>query len=436
MINPGLACLIAAGLRLWGSDALWAGNLVILLSSLTVLGLTYGLFLTCTDRPTAVLMTCLLAVCRNLYYHSFLILTDVPFLVGAMLFLLGFARLEAGRRRVWLSWLLLILGGAVMTLFRLVAFTFFGAVGILLLWRLAHSPQRLRWLAVGGALTVVLLLALVLDPRRSPGHRLMPKERQAVELICQLGPAMRGAVADRLPHVAAKETTIAMFGINVGPVAGIPFALAAVACLPLLFRRQPLWGLLVLVFLFQWLVFFFDGRYFLAVMPLWVYAWWLGTRWVYMHIGGRRGTALFVALLSFYVTSNLLRDGKVIWQQRHADPLTVYDRGRYLGLPQLGQWLHEHTAAGATILIEDTKLDEALSFFSRRTALAVEDLAARPKSQAGLTITHVITPAGAAMTSILRARGLAIGQMVGQVPRDSRPPWVVSVVKPLASPAK
>jgi hypothetical protein len=311
-------------------------------------------------------------------------------------------------------------------------------VGLLLLWRLAHSPQRLRWLAVAGALTVVLALAFGLDPRRGPGHRLMPKERQAVDLLYGVGPALHAAATDRLPHVVAKETTKAIFGTNLESLGSLPFALAACACLPLLVRRHRLWGLLVLVFLLQWLLFFFEHRYFLAVMPLWVYAWWLGARWVHDRVaGGRRhGAVLFLArflfagLMVLYVGGNLIRDGKVLWQQRRADPLSVYEDGRYRGVPELGRWLRVHTPAGATILMDDPMLDEAVGFFSRRHVIARDEYRA-PPGPAVAAVTYVVSPVGAATAADLRAHGLRVGEAIGQVPRGAgAAAWVVTTVTP------
>src|SRR6185503_10451006 len=105
-------------------------TLFVLACGAATLFLAYQLFKLHVGRPTAVLLTTLLAVTETFYRYCFQIVTDMPFLVGLLAVLLGYERLlppgrsdettgEPPRRRpAWWAWCLLFLGTLVMCAFR------------------------------------------------------------------------------------------------------------------------------------------------------------------------------------------------------------------------------------------------------------------------------------------------------------------------------
>ena len=89
-------------------------------------------------RPTAVLVTASFAVCETCLRYGFQIVTDTPFLVALLVYLLGYERL-VGRpvvrpglpdRTRWLGWPMLIVATLLMVTFRPATMTFVGSVGL------------------------------------------------------------------------------------------------------------------------------------------------------------------------------------------------------------------------------------------------------------------------------------------------------------------
>src|SRR5687767_15127646 len=95
---PGLPALIAGTLKLFGTDNLVAAHAVMLLVALCALGLTYRLFLLHADRPTAVAVTLLLGFSRTFYRYAFELMSDMPFLLGVLAFLVGYESLVHRRK--------------------------------------------------------------------------------------------------------------------------------------------------------------------------------------------------------------------------------------------------------------------------------------------------------------------------------------------------
>jgi hypothetical protein len=89
-VEPALPYVISFGFRLFGPDAFWPTMIVLLLTAFAALALFYRLMTLHAGRPTAVVLTTLLAVNESFYRYPFHLFTDTPFLVGVLLFLLGY----------------------------------------------------------------------------------------------------------------------------------------------------------------------------------------------------------------------------------------------------------------------------------------------------------------------------------------------------------
>jgi 4-amino-4-deoxy-L-arabinose transferase-like glycosyltransferase len=441
-INPGLPYVLAGLFRLCGPDAFWAANLFMLLTALAALALNYWLFLLHAGRPLAVFITFLLGCSWNFYFHAFQILTDMPFLVGVLLFLIGMERMERphlGRR--WLNWVLLLSGLGIMSAFRMVVVTVLAAAVFYLLYRVVRSHQRLRYATIGLAAVTVVAAAWLLDPRRPAPGRLMPKEKQVVEDLYQhLGGTLRVAVTQRIPDMVGKETTKAIYGTNLGPLLGWTFALPLLACAAALIRRQVFWGLVVLVFLLQWPLFYFEHRYFLAVQPLWIYSLYLGGVWFAGFFNPARAGRIIVYLLALYFVGNLSQIGRTIWVQRHSDPLWVYDGGKYAGLPEFGRAIQAATPGGAVLLMRPAlalDLTEPLTYLAgdRRRAVAF-DLFNAAVTESALTNVYVVWERDQAAPPIAvgerQKSWLQPGPPLLQTPHPPHsPPWTLRRLTPL-----
>ena len=113
--EPGLPYVIGLSFRWFGADNYVPLTLFVLACGMLSLVLAYHLFRLHAGRPTAVLLTVLLAVTETFYRYCFQIVTDAPFLVGLMAFLLGYeAIVGRGTGRQWWAWALIPAGTLVM----------------------------------------------------------------------------------------------------------------------------------------------------------------------------------------------------------------------------------------------------------------------------------------------------------------------------------
>src|SRR5438477_7201518 len=159
-VEPGLPYLVSFGFRLFGPDAFWPTLLVLLASAFAALALFYRLMLIHADRPTAVVLTTLLALNETFYRYPLHLFTDTPFLVGVLLFLLGYEIVFQNHRpRRWPPWLFMATGVFIMVSTRPAVWTFLGALFATIAWYVVRGPNRLR---VRHVAIAVLAVACVL----------------------------------------------------------------------------------------------------------------------------------------------------------------------------------------------------------------------------------------------------------------------------------
>ena len=122
---PGLPLLFAGVFRLLHTQSVVPLLVLMMLLAWAGLGLSYRLFLLHSGRPTAVMVTLGLGMTRLFYRYSFELLSDMPFLVAVLAFLVGFESIFFARRRDprheprWFDWVFLIGGlGMAMSMAR------------------------------------------------------------------------------------------------------------------------------------------------------------------------------------------------------------------------------------------------------------------------------------------------------------------------------
>jgi hypothetical protein len=90
LVFPGIPLLFAGLFKLFGTASLVPHHVVMLALGAAALGLTYRLFLLHAGRPMAVLVTFLVGVSQTFYRYNFELLSDLPFMLAVMAFLVGY----------------------------------------------------------------------------------------------------------------------------------------------------------------------------------------------------------------------------------------------------------------------------------------------------------------------------------------------------------
>jgi hypothetical protein len=391
---PGVPWMFAGLFKVFGTGGVLPHLIVMPLLGAAALALCYRLFLLHTGRAVAVLVTLALGVSRTFYRYNFELLSEVPFLLGVLAFLVGWESVlhrrregvqpgddpTRGRHR-WFDWLLLFGGLGVAVITRPTMWALLLAAASALPFWAVERP--IRWRRV----VVVILAALIAAAAAMAYIRRAGAAGYEHDLITtateRTGDLARLALTETGPALLQPSAFEALFGFDLGtlqlayvglgdhniPVA-IPFSLVVIACGLALFRRRPIWGLFVGFTLLMMLVRVVHVRYFLQVLPLLIYGFWLLTVDVYRRIGTpRRARAAFVGMVVMLLGVNALRSLAFVVEQRHVPFVAHYKGGAFVPILGVADEMRRHTPAGAWVLAPE-KTDRILTNLSGRFVAA------------------------------------------------------------------
>ena len=223
-----------------------------------------------------------------------------------------------------------------------------------------------------------------------------------------------------------------------------------------LFRYRALWGFLVIC-TFAMLVLFQAplDRYFVAVIPLMVFAWWKFMVWVNNRLPANWGNWLFMVLFLGGMGCNLARIGEMVVEQRRRPFLASYRFGRYESLDRIAQRIAENTQRHDWIVVGPDQA-RILTLTSRRNVVENTEIEVTKAMIAHHPVFALMGPSWAesmdprhkdaqktddwaktrdATEVWLSARGLTLGPAVTeplQGPYDKHP-WILYKAVPITS---
>jgi hypothetical protein len=378
LVFPGLPLTFAGLFKVFGTDTLVPQHLAMLLMGAAALALTYRLFLLHAGRPMAVLVTLLVGVCQTFYRYNFELLTDLPFMLSVMAFLVGYEGVvhrhahddptptpyPRGKPH-WIDWPLLLVGLCAAVVMRPTMIALLIAVAGAAMWPMLRG--KVSW----GGIAVFVIVALAgvafyhFDPRGSGGG---DYERMLLrpDLLAE---RWHRAVHYNLPKLFHPTVAEAVFAVDFSPLGNMLISAVLILTSFSLFRAHVLWGLLVVMTVAMLVAVEVHVRYLLFVLPLLVYAWFRVLMWVNQRFSRPVGDRLFAVVLLVFVGTNMVRCGKIIIEQRWLpSPLVVYKSGRFESLPEIARVVRDHTESRAWILVRH-KLGRILTFASGRYAV-------------------------------------------------------------------
>jgi hypothetical protein len=389
--EPGLPFIISLSFRWFDPGNYLPIHLFMLGCGLASLVLVYHLFRLHAGRPTAVFMTILLAITETFYRYNFQIVTDTPFMVGILCFLLGYealnpreeARATAAQTRwaPWWGWVAIAAGTVIMCAFRPTIMTFIGALGIATLYHLVRGPHRLRH-ALILALTIACFIAFrAADPRRAtPGEAAHREDRLKSLLTERRSWAMHRAFTRFIPEMLSEHTPEAILGVEFGAGIDQVVSVAVIALGLLLVTRRVLWGAWVAATVAQMAFWLPRERYFLPILPLVQFAIWRAGLCLESRINGQAGAVALIGIILLLTVPNLVQDGTFIYEQRLRG-VSATDRrdpgGR--ALIEMGE-LIARTAGDQDIIVAEPARE--LTYFSRCKVIAPPRSLRQPPSPA------------------------------------------------------
>lgn len=371
-IYPGLPLLLAGIDKVFGpQDPLRPTAALLIMMALAGLTLVvvYHLIKLHCPQWLAVAVTTGLGINSLFLESAHELMTDLPFLLGISLFLLGIARLSrAARARQLALPLLLALTGALLAVSTRPTFWFLALAWLATcLLGMLRSPKRLLY---GLGLAAMLLLAVgwfLIDPRLA-GHILDGKYEAAVyNHLTQLSSV---DWRQRLDKTFDRHLPEAFFGFELFYPLGILLCPLLLLAIGLLLRRSTLWGLYVLVTLATTLLLGNVPRYYLMVMPLLLAAWGLFLAHIARRLARWRFAPDLVLLLGLglVTTSNLLQSMGFVLEQRGITRdferkafLDTYRHGKMRPVVQLAQMIAAHVPQGQRVLGPEERITSYLS---------------------------------------------------------------------------
>jgi len=370
---PGLPRLFAGVFLLFHSDKTLAPLILMLLIGFGALALTYRLFLLCTDRPTAVLLTFGVGISRLFYRYCFELLSDMPFLLGVMAFLVGFEAVfyrsdpdnpDRPAKVAWHDWCFLVGGFFVAVVMRPTMWALCIAAFFALVWAAIRGPHRKRPLIVCGILcgAVFFFYLKVRHAENSLGQY----EESFNYRFSHFSSLIHTMFVEYAPRLFEPTLAQSLFGTRLGPGLNTVFGIIILALGFSLLWFRPLWGLWVGMTVAVVLIAIRPlDRYFLEVLPLLVFAWWKGLVWFERRFHGRWASIVFISLFLLGATTNLLRVGEFIIEQRRLPFLEYYKEGRFASIDKVTKMLKHRVQPDAWV-IAPPKVARILTFLTDR----------------------------------------------------------------------
>ena len=362
--EPALPALVGASFRLFGEGDFRPVMAAMLLMAGAALALNYWLFRLHAGRPTAVVVTSLLAVCENFFRYAYHLFTDLPFLVGVLAFLVGYERVVKDVRRLpWLGWVLMAAAVTWMAAFRPIVITFLGALSLAVAWHVVRGRQRRRHLLVLALAVASFLVFRFVDPRRSSVAQADYRESKLKTLLTERGGFLaRRALTVSLPMVLDEHVPEAVFALDLGRwVDAVPSAVVLGLAVALV-RVRALWGLWVAATLAQLVIWVPRERYLLPVLPLILYALWRSCAGLSSR-PGRWGGVAAAALLALLTVPNLAMSARFAVRQHTAGFYEEVGGGQYFSFRELAEQIRKNTEPEDLVMADEHRV---LAYFSGR----------------------------------------------------------------------
>lgn len=448
---PGMPWVFAGLFKVFGTGSLLPADVLMLSCGLATLALVYRLFLLHAGRPTAVLVTVMLALSRTFFRYSFELMSDMPFLMGATAFLVGYEavfyrRYDADVRGSsaggpqpdprakprWYDPVLLLAGLGIAMVTRPTMWALLAAVVAAVVLSLFTRPLRRGWVIVGVGFIAAALTAGVLfytlDPRRGE-HQADAGDYERVfieSLTSDPGGLARTMLRRNLPEILHPGAAEAVFGVDWGHLAigawwiplGLVPSLLSIAAGLWLFRRRLLWGMWVAMTVVMMLATLVEVRYFLQVLPLLLYGWWLAFAWLDRRMTGLKWLELLpMAALLALVGVNAGRSVSLTVEQHSKPFLDGYRRGKYALVPELTTLLKSQTPEQAWVMVPERQLGRILTYTSGRYAVEPGPVTQlNPDTQ----VVYVLEPLEDDARQWMRTLRMGVGEPVGPPVRGRR----------------
>ncbi len=376
---PGIPYLVAGMMKLFGEHAIAVSLALIVAMALAALAVCYRLFRIIVSPGVAVIATLAVSVNYKLYALSFSILTDVPFLLGSLLVLLGAAwsglapaprvaddAAEITRRQKRLGWVLMSIGLPLCAVMRPTFYALAGGLLLAAVIQIIRTRTLKRGIAVGA---VVMFIALVM------GALLQADPRRAVSTSDVYEQAIfwhfRFAIDDptialrNIWNIITPELPTAFFAFSWSPFLDPIACVLVIGATAWTLWRWPLAMLWIAGTLLPQVLVDPEPRYMLPIIPLLTVSWWHSATRISTHLG--QHTANTITIAAFLTFSpHVGRDIGQVWAEQYRRPfMAYYEGGRMQAVDEVAQAIRERVPPDAVVIAPD-KSSQILTWLTDR----------------------------------------------------------------------
>ncbi len=373
---PGLPYFLASIDKVFGrQDPLQprAALVIMMILGLLTLAVIYYLVRTYFPPWVAISVTFGVAINNQFLQQTHELMTDLPFLLGACMTMLGIARIPTAAtmpRRI--GFVALIVLGAILAItmrptYWALFFAWLGACFVGLL----HSRRRLAWGIGLGIAAGILLLWIALDPRSAT--RSLTGGRYEKKVVATLRHLKDVKWRDNLSRLSTRHLPEFFFGLEmpmpIGPIICGTLLVSSI----LLVRKSPFWGLYVAVTLAMTIVLGGAARYYLMILPLLLLGWAVFAQWISRHSARLWrlpyfGELVLLFWLSLATVPHLVHDAGLILEQHgytrnftHQGFLNLYREGRARQLVAISKEVSQRVPQGEVVLGLEPRITTYLS---------------------------------------------------------------------------
>lgn len=402
----GLPWLIAATFRVFGLDNVAPILVIMWLLAWCTLAGVYTLFKLRMGRPTAVVVTAIVALSDAFFRYALEVRNDMPFIAGVMAVFVGYELIGWGRSaaregvggglgggeatslsidsmahsraRPITGWVLIVIGLAVATVMRPVIWALLPTLVLAVIFSPARRQLKWKYLLIALLGAVVIAIFLILDPRRRGGSAVLGIYEDTVLDSLRSGQMFYRMFHLNLAAVLGPATTEALLGMRVGPVLDQIVAVTTIFLAVRLWRRQPLWALWVITTLLMMLAMLAIKRYYLPILPFLTLGAFEGIYWLNKKVPNRvLGNCICAGFLVVLVGSNAVRSVNYALQQHSIYVWAKGDRGaEYTMAHKLARIVDNHVPPEGVVLAP-RGFGRVVGYLSSRRVLAAGSHATR-----------------------------------------------------------
>lgn len=419
---PGLPYLLAGLMRISPKHYIALADGAMLGMGLLSLTLCYHLFRHVVRRPAAVIATAMVAGNFLFYKHAFELLTDIPFILGTLMVLLGgtlsgllscpnldgqaTSIAKLGRRA---GWFFLPAGLALCALMRPTVYPLIACLVLSMAAGAIRKPKARLAYMIGAAVVVgLMVISQLADPRREEKNSPDIYE-QAITIQLKAVFGNPSVALNHARQLISPELPTAFFGLSFSVWGDWLASAAILGSAVWVLRRWPMAMLWIAATLGMQLIVEPVPRYMMPILPLLILAWWETAVGLTDRLSQHRGNTIAILMTGVMLVNAGRCIGEVSREQYQRPFVEHYRGGQYAAVMEMAEIIRQQTPERC-VIIAPSKTQRILTCLTGRWAITAQEEQI-PVRFRDLPVFVVVTGNEAGQAEDLTGYGIRAGEL-------------------------